>query len=363
MSYVLFQPPAFGLDIGERSLKLVELGKRINWRGKPAEEFYVRAWDETAVPEGYLEGGVIKEEEKLTKIIEKLCRTPRGRKLSTKQVVACLPEAKSFLKTISLPEMNDISLLNRSVNDEPPTFILDAAQRFFPVSLEENYLDWQIVGPGKFLLGMAPRQIADQYTKILEKAGLTPVVLEIETAAICRSLIKEEDFSRESAIVLDCGATRSNLIVFSAGGILFSLGLPFSGNRVTEAISHLLQISWEEAEKAKIACGLDDIKCKGALREILSDMTRELVAKIKEAISFTKDNVLNQRINSIILAGGGANLLNLDKILSQMLKIKVRKGNPWVNILDVGAVPPLLAGKSTTFCTALGLALRGWQAF
>ena len=66
--------------------------------------------------------------------------------------------------------------------------------RHIPYSMDEIYFDWQLLnvfdkkGENDILAGAAPIQTVDTYLSALKSAGLIPVVLEIEAAAIMRSL-------------------------------------------------------------------------------------------------------------------------------------------------------------------------------
>ena len=54
------------------------------------------------------------------------------------------------------------------------------------------------------------------------------------------------------AVVLEIGATKTSLSIFSKGNFLFSEVINFGGNNITEAIARFFGISFNEAEKIKI---------------------------------------------------------------------------------------------------------------
>ncbi|NQU84012.1 MAG: pilus assembly protein PilM, partial [Parcubacteria group bacterium] len=64
----------------------------------------------------------------------------------------------------------------------------------------------------------------------------------------------------------------------------------------------------------------------------------------------------SRKISGIYLSGGGANLNKFDSILSQKLKIKVRKCDPTYGIQYKD---PLFQKQGPKYATAIGLAIRG----
>jgi len=356
LSFLNSRENAFGLDISELSLKLIKLKKK-------GPQIFLESYNEIDVPPGLIINGEIKKPEKLIFLINKLIKTCKGKKISHKEVISVLPEPKTFIKLIRLPFTEGENL---------PEIIQREIEHHIPLPLGEMYLDWQVIKnpfyteePDKIyvLAGASPKNITDQYTNLLEKAGLIPLALEIEAVSILRSLIKEnltpgmDDFAQ---IIIDFGATRTGLLIYDHGIIQFSLSLPISGTEITENIAQSLDLSFEQAEKIKIVCGLDKKKCRGSLRKILHSRIDQLVLNIKNAINFYKNHFpRTNKIKKVILCGGGANFINIDQILSQKLNLEVEIGNPWVNITKKNKEFPIPKNKSLSFVTAIGLALRG----
>jgi type IV pilus assembly protein PilM len=101
-----------------------------------------------------------------------------------------LPEEKAFLQVIQLPKLEEKDL-KAAVQFE--------AENYIPLPVEEVYLDYQVVPPVynhldhlDVLIAALPKRIIDPYLDSLKGAGLVPKVLEIESQAIVRALIKNE---------------------------------------------------------------------------------------------------------------------------------------------------------------------------
>ena len=230
-----------------------------------------------------------------------------------------------------------------------------------PVDFDDIYMDYQIIEKNDkglmILVGVSPKNIIESYVDILAKANLIPTVLEIESAPISRLLLEQTN-DQKPQIIIDIGAQRTGLFLHDKT-IRFTVSLPISGNNITKHIVDTLDMKWDEAEKAKIICGLDKTKCHGALLEIFSDVISELSDRIAKAVNFYYYNFSDaQKIERVLLCGGGSNFLDIAAVLQERLKIPVVISNPW----EVIANPNksfFNNERSQSFVTALGLALRG----
>lgn len=352
-----------GLDISDLSLKLVQLDKR-------RDKIKIQALGKLNLPQGIIVNGEIKNKTELIKAIKKIISNPQYGKISSEEVVACLPESKTFIKLI------EVAKSPNALKD----IIGSEIEKHVPLELNEIYCDWQIIKEltDKYLvlIGAAPKNIVNQYTDLLAGAKLSPIALEIESIAICRSLLKEEAANLKPIAsilnygIIDIGANHTCMIFYSSQTILFTVSMPISGEEITAKISLALNLAKEQAEKAKIICGLDENKANGIIKDILADTLKNLVEKIKEAVSFY-ENYFSQRgpLSQILLCGGGANIQNLEKIISQECSVKVGLADTLTNLApaknkfaeiftekESSKVPRHI---STSFTTAFGLALRG----
>lgn len=366
-----------GLDISDLSLKLFQLNKI-------GDKIKIQAIGKVDLPKGLIEEGEIKNKEEVIKAINNLIAHPKFGRVSSSEVVACLPETKTFVKLIEI---------EKTPNDLADTIKLEI-EKHIPMSINEIYFDWQVMEdfPAKqrVLIGAANKNIVDQYSLILDEAKLSVAALEIEPISICRSLLQEEHYKFKSRGeknygVIDIGAKRTSLTVYSKNTILFTVSMPISGEKITEKIAQTLKIENDQAEKAKIICGLDENRAQGIIKNILSDMIEDLIKKIKEALKFYQYHFPDQgQLNQIILCGGGANINNLNRILKETMGVEVIVGDPLTNLgeakekfskiltethsLDINlnkktkereGAQTITQNTSLSFATAIGLALRG----
>ncbi|MEA3249216.1 MAG: pilus assembly protein PilM [Patescibacteria group bacterium] len=408
---------AFGLDIGDRSFKLAQL-RRARGKNNP---YRLAAWSSVDVPEGIMEKGQVTDYERASSLIMKLMKDVSGR-LKGRAVVACLPEARTFIKIIDGKEGQSESQLKKAIKREIELNI--------PLPPDEIYYDWQLItplgteeeegnktkkgkkskkekkkeagkdekkeednpeekgedkpesgeekdGPGeekkpeestepvikegegiKILLGAAPKKLVDDYTTILDMAGLAPIALEIEATAISRCIAPAFENLPEAIGILDIGATRSSLVVYDRGMIQMSISIPISGIQITETIAKALSIGMDEAEILKQECGLDANRCEDRIWKIIAPLIDDMTQKIRNALRFYKIGFpYGKKVEHIYLCGGGAHFREVDTVLSNQLAIKVERGDALTNVRR--PIPRKFPHDSAlSFATAIGLGIR-----
>ncbi|PJB16917.1 hypothetical protein CO116_01675, partial [Candidatus Falkowbacteria bacterium CG_4_9_14_3_um_filter_38_19] len=241
MDFLALKPEAFGLDISDLSLKIIKLKKK---RGISS----LASFGEAEIKPGIIKGGEIKDEEKLAQIIREAIKKVRGEKLKTRYVVVSLPEEKAFLQVIQMPKVPEEDLRSAVIYE---------AENYIPTPIEEVYLDYQIVPPVydhldhlDVLIAALPKKTVEPYLSALKLAGLQPKVLEIESLAIARALIKD-GITTQPILLIDLGATRTSFIIFSGKSLKFTTSIPVSSTNFSEIISKNLGVTLAEAERLK----------------------------------------------------------------------------------------------------------------
>lgn len=350
-------PRAFGLDIGDLSVKLVQLRNESLWSHRPS--YRLITCRDIDLPAGLIANGELQKPEDVRRRMQYLLHG-RGKEkpITSPWVVAVLPETQTFIKLIET---------KTSAAELMEDDIKTLAKKHIPYDDDGSYyIQWQImpelnVGEKKIriLIGAVPKKIADSYTYLLESLGLGVVALEIEALAIARSMITaSKEYENEARGLLDLGAVRSSFVVYDHDIVQFSTSLPFSGELITTALSQQLHITAEVAEETKTKQGLSYQSRKTKAWEVMTKMTVDLVKYINDAIQFYYSHFPDtNRVTRITMCGGGANLIYLDRVLSNKLKILCRPGHPWKNLSSRKPIP-MTDEKSLYYATAIGLALR-----
>jgi type IV pilus assembly protein PilM len=261
-----------GLDISDLSLKIVQLNK-------VRDKVEIQAIGRISLNQGLIEDGEIKDQAKVIEAIKKLLANPKFGKVSSDEIIACLPETKTFIKLI------EVAKTTNPIEE----IISSEIEKYIPMSIDEIYYDWQVIenhsSKQLILIAAAPQEIVNQYIELINQAKLSTAALEIEPITICRSILAEESkkFKGEknkNYIIIDFGAKRTSLVVYSKNTILFTVSMPIAGINITNDIAKTLDLDTSQAEKAKIICGLDELKAQGIIKNILTDTIDELVKRL-----------------------------------------------------------------------------------
>lgn len=343
---------AFGLDLSDQSLKLIELKKE-------GKNIQLHNFCDLILEEGVIiKGRIVKEDLLVSSIKKSLLKAEKG-KIRTRFVVASIPEFESFVRIIKLPRLPS-NELSQAVKWE--------SEQHIPLSPEEVYLDWQKVGEEeknlKILVAAAPKKLVDNYVQVLKKADLVPIACEIESAATARSLISEGD--KSCNLLVDIGRARTSLIIFDHGALQFTSAVEPFGQSFTDQISKDLKVDPKKAERLKKNYGLNREKrgLKKKIYKSLSPLIHDLAQEMQTAVKFYRDHFpQGQDLNKIILCGGGAKMKGIVPELKILLKQEVVLGDPWINVLksDQKYLPQINRKDSLSFATAIGLALRGLE--
>lgn len=343
---------AFGLDISDDSLKVMQ----IIGQGKEAK---VRAYANIAIPKGMIINGLIIDNKGFNYLLKKTLDRPDFGHINTNYAVASLPEGKSFVRVIQIPEMSE-----RDAENAIPF----EAENFIPLPIDQVYLDWQPIGAqdGKMniLIVASPKEFVDKYLDALEKANLKITALEVESQSCIRALIGAQ--KNETMLIVDLDAYRTSLIMVEEGNLQFTSTIPIAGNTFTESIARLLGISSSKAEIIKKKVGIANVieypNIKTALLPVLNNLTSE----IKNILKFHNEHS-DKQVTKILLCGGSAKLKNLVEFLSLQFadfpELKVYLGDPWQNLPGLKDFS-LSSLEALSYTTAIGLAMRGsnWKS-
>ena len=154
------------------------------------------------------------------------------------------------------------------------------------------------------------------------------------------------------SMVIDIGGGTTDIAVISLGGIVRSSNLKIAGDRFNNDIITYMRdefkilVGERTAELVKIAIGsvipgeYMEIEVRGRdiltglprevvvtdsdIREAFSLSVKELVEGVKDVLETTPPEILSDIMhNGIMLSGGGALLLGLDKLLQNVLRIPI----------------------------------------
>jgi type IV pilus assembly protein PilM len=311
-----------GLDIGSSSLKLTEIqdtpqGSRLS------------CFTQMPLAKGVIVDGAVMEPEVLTATIKDLYKKS-GCKRS--KIVTSLSGHAVIVKKMTFAQMGEAELFE---------LIYDEVEKYLP--FEDAAMvdfDCQILGdhphnPSQMevLLVAAKKEIIEGYTKSIEAAGLIPVIIDVDAFALETMYEKNYEFDQDDiAVLVNIGASITNLNVVKGGGSIFTRDFTLGGNAVTLEIANNLNLSFEEAEKAKITGLGDDEQARKLFRGKLIIYTDPICSEIERSVDYFRSAFGEENIKQVLLSGGGAMVPGIAADLGQRLGIETEIVNPFKKI-------------------------------
>lgn len=337
--------PAEGVDLADRKVRFVRLSRR---RGHISLDGYA----EQVIEPGLLVSGEIKKPKELQTVLKKFAKT-HGIQFAHVPV----PEEKVYLSVVETQKLKGEELRNA---------LFFNLEEYVPLSPREATFDYEILGvspqdPNKQDVLVAAIKTDDvlAYWDLFKGAGITPISFEIESQAIARASVPENDTA--TRVVVDIGHVRTALSLVRSGVVQFTATLDVGSQAFTDSLAKNFDISEEEAERMKNTRSVST-----------SDVNRDFVAALLPTLSVFRDEINNllvyarsershthvNRVKNIILSGGGANLKGLPEYLSQYLNVPAEVGNPWENVVSFEKyVPPIPRNRALGYSATIGLAL------
>lgn len=146
-------------------------------------------------------------------------------------------------------------------------------------------------------------------------------------------------------------------MVLSQQKIRFVRTLNTAGEAFTRAIARDIGMELIQAEQYKVAYGLSGTQLEGKIGKSILPIFRVIVDELQKAHNFFLQKEPNQKINSLIVCGGGALMLDLNSYLAQNISLEIVALDPFKNFTTNEKVNQIKA--KSKFSVAAGLALRG----
>jgi type IV pilus assembly protein PilM len=336
---------AFGLDISDRSVEIVELQKVFS--------FSVITYGRTELPTGVVENGLILDQNALALKVKTLLKEAKPRKVSTNKVVISLPESQVFIQCIVVDSKLKFGALNQAIIDKISTIL--------PISLDKIYWDFMAKPlPDKtkkliIFVGVV-KGVANSYVKFCNSIGLEVVSLSVESLSLARVILKKSD---RQSLIIDIGARTTNLGFFDSNDrINMSITIPQAGDNFTNLIKESLKLESPEAEALKIKFGFKEDK-DNTVKPIITPVLEDILAETQKAIEYYEET-FKQKLDDVYLIGGSSLLPGMAEVVKKNLGKEIKQV---VNGNNVNL--KFLSGKGkefSIFANVIGLGMLGSSA-
>lgn len=349
--------PVIGIDLGSGNIKMAQFKEEGS--GLKLVNFGV-----LPVPEGAIIEGKIERPKEVQEIIKELLQFHA---FIGNRVVANLSGQLVFVKELIMEDLPEGEI------DEAIKWEIE---KFLPFPIERATFDYQVLARIEdekspkldILVASAPLDIVLNTAELFKMANLEPIAIEVEPFAVLRLLNFTPEFRLSSDIlflIVNIGHNYTSINMLHKGLIHFSRILPIGGKKITEAISHSLGKSYEEAEEIKIK-KLDLDMSDNEVTQAALPIFQSLVLEIKRSINyyFNKFNEGKVMETGILLEGGSSNTKNIEKYVENEVGFPTTVNRLFGSIATFDPnlfTKEYLTEMAPMFSVATGLALREHQ--
>jgi type IV pilus assembly protein PilM len=336
-----------GIDIGARSLKLVQLsGDRS--RLVEAARVELPALPEKPTPEQQAE-----------RLVEGLRRGLSGKHFHGRDAVLCLNDRQLFLQSVRVP---------RQTGPELDRLVAQEAVGRLPFPVEEaeiRYLESADVRQGDAVLRevvvfVAQRSVLNQTLQIIEAARLNPVGVDVEPAALVRSYAgqsRRDEDQKARALMVHIGYSRTAAVIAQGEELLFVKYIDLGGQHFDQAVARHLKMELPEAVALRKHNGdrrgdMQDPEVARSVNEAIRPVIERLAGELSMCVRYHSVTFRGQPLVRLVLGGGEATPQLLDS-LSRHVDLKCELSDPFRSF---PTVPNL--GRKGQWDVAAGLAMR-----
>jgi type IV pilus assembly protein PilM len=345
---------AIGLDIGTSGVRAAELSF-----GKG--QVTLEKFGQVALPEGAVRDGEVVDPETVAGAIKQLWAHT---KFSSKKVVIGVANQKVIVRQVDLPWMPA---------DELKKSLAFHVQDFVPMPVDQAVLDFhpleELTGEGgnrilRGLLVAASRDMVNASLEAVQKAGLSPVMVDLTSFAVVRSLADADHLGMGAPVeaLVDVGARVTNIVVHQGGVPRFVRILLMGGQDVTDAVAERMGVPQQQAEAMKQQLALggtgEGMDVQAASR-VVEAVGAAFVDEVRGSLDYYLASSGSAPISRLVITGGGARLGGLAARLQVTTRIPVEVGTPMhsLQIGRTGLSPEQIAFVEPLAAVPVGLAL------
>ena len=339
--------PTVGVDIGSHTIKMVEFGSSGGRRT-------VRRVGRARLPQDAIVEGNIRD---IVAIADTLRALVDNLQPKQRRATVSIAGYSVIAKRITVPYVDEKEIeLN----------LVEEAENHVPFEVEDLYLDFHVIGPSEerdaatdIFLAAAKREVVDSFANIIQDAGLSPAVVDVDAYALVNSFCDLYPDMEEPVFLLDIGAQKTVFTLVSNGNSAFTRDMSFGGGLITEAIQESTGLSVIEAERVKIE-GTEDKGLAREIAEICGEICTLWGQEVKQVVDYCVGTLAMETPPGSLYLSGGSSLINgLDALFAKETGLQIKRLNPFADRrLDSVIDKEYLEVFGPQFAIAAGLALR-----
>ncbi len=340
------QPGAIGVDVGQRSVKLVQFNA-----------------DQTAVLDAVrwdLGAELADAAQRRDQLAEVLVKARRGRRFQGREAILSLHAPQLFVQNIRVAKAS---------GDELDRLVRKEAEVRLPFPLAEadvRFVDAADVKQGDvtrrelILLGCR-RAAIDDLVQATVDAGLVPQAVDCEPAALLRcytSQYRRDEDKQIRVLYVHVGSSNSLVLISRGYEALFIKYVDISGRQMDEAVARHLDMELSEAAALRRHNGdrradQQDPEVARTVADAIRPIVERLAEELSMCVRYHSVTFRGQPLARLVLSGGEASTTLVDA-MGQRVGLRCELGDPLRHFPGLPA-----PGRKGQWDVAAGLAWRG----
>ena len=332
-----------GLDIGSGLIKVAVID-----HSKKTPEL-VRVAIAPLAPEAIVEGEVMD-----SGVVAEAIRTAMERAgVTTKEVVIGVGGRDVIVKKIQIERVKE---------QQVRELLRWEAEQHVPFDVESVELDHQTLDPQgtgaqmDVLLVAAKRELIEAKQRVLEEAGLSAAIVDVESFALHNGFeVNHPDAMSGTVALLNIGHDVTNINILEEGVPILTRDIAVGTRRLREDLMRERGLGGDESDK--LIQGFDR---SPHLESVIETRGEEIAVGVERAMAFIQQSSRTSELKQVYTCGGGARIPGLNDKLGQRLRMTVQQANALANLtVRDGALESLVTDEiAPLLMLPIGLALR-----
>ncbi|GLH69296.1 pilus assembly protein PilM [Geothrix rubra] len=343
-----------GLDIGSSSVKVCEL-QQVGKGG--STRYRLQKLGQIPLAADAIVDGDIMDSNAVASAIRQILAE---QKIKAKDVAISVSGQQVMVKKVTFPLMSQAELAE-SVRWE--------AESFFPAGqgLDSYALDYYLIeeraqeGNMDVVLVACRKDKLESYVSCVTQAGCAPKVVDVDVFALQNAYeVNSVGAGRDEVVALvNMGATFTNLTMMVGGKSVFWRDMAWGSGRYSEKLMEDWGLGREASEQLKRGQQADG-RTPEEVQPSINAVSDAFADELSRTLDFFKSSFKVDRLDRVLLAGGGSLAHGLLDVLADRLRVSVDRLNPFQLIEVDGRTedPVTVREIGGAAAVVVGLALR-----
>ncbi len=340
----LSQNDVLGMDIGSSSVRMIQLTKN---------------GDEYAVVAAYVsdiknESGTLRDEN----IVQAVQKCMTYAKKNARWAVCSVSGPEVAIRPFKFPPLQ---------TEELDGAVRLEASQVCPFNVDDGVVDYQMTPsdePDNFVNGVlvaAPNDIIHRKTRIMEKAHMPCVLVDVDGLALLNCLMESKvaGGNISTYAVLDVGTSCTTLAVMGETGLPFVRTVPYAGNDIIAQVAQENKVS-PTVIKNELYGLTSGAVSEENVQAGMEKACRKLVNDVAETLRYHSTQAKSSPVEHLLVCGTVGMAKGFVEILNKLLPIKATLWNPFDTMkcsVDRQCLD-IIQSKGPAMVVAAGLAMR-----